>query len=35
MLLDTADGEDDGNAQRAGGTWKAKPRSVLVFAGAR
>ena len=35
MLLDTADGEDDGNAQRVGGTWKARPRSVLVFAGAR
>ena len=32
-VLDTANGETDGNAQPAGAAWKAKPRSVLAFAG--
>jgi len=35
MFLDTANGEGDGNAQPVGSKWKARPRSVLVFAGAR
>ena len=34
-VLDTANGETDGNAQLAGAAWKAKPRSVLAFAGLR
>ena len=34
-VLDTANGETDGNAQPAGAAWKAKPRSVLAFAGLR
>ena len=35
MLIDTANGEGDGNAQPVGSNWKARPRSVLVFAGAQ
>jgi len=35
ILLDTAAGESDASAQRVGSVCKAKPRSVLVFAGAR
>jgi hypothetical protein len=35
ILLDTAAGEGDSSAPRVGSTCKAKPRSVLVFAGAR
>jgi glycogen operon protein len=34
-VLDTANGETDGDAQPVGAAWKAKPRSVLAFAGLR
>jgi glycogen operon protein len=35
LLIDTANGESDGNTQPAGTKWQARPRSVLVFAGAK
>jgi hypothetical protein len=35
LLIDTANGESDGNTQPAGTQWQARPRSVLVFAGAK
>jgi glycogen operon protein len=35
MFIDTANGEGDGKPQSVGIKWKTRPRSVLVFAGAR